>query len=59
MRGVGLPVFYLWCAGLAGRRRVLSVIIPVIPGSADLIPDWRDTKTRFGLLREFIDKRLI
>jgi hypothetical protein len=33
-------------------------VFPVIPGSADLIPDWVGANSRFGVLRELAGKRL-
>jgi hypothetical protein len=34
-------------------------VIPVVPGLADLIPDWAGENSRSGVLREFSGKSLI
>src|SRR6516165_10353138 len=47
-----------WLRGAAAKAW-LFFVIPVIPSSADLIPDWAGKNSRFTLLRELARKSLI
>jgi hypothetical protein len=55
---MGLFLILLWRAAAKGLCGVPN-IFPVIPGSANLIPDWAVLNSRLAPLRELLGKGLI
>jgi len=54
---MGLLLVFFWALGSVWRSGARNGF-PVIPGSADLIPDWAGANSRFGVIRELAGKEL-